>query len=98
MPMSGRSCQHRAVTHATGRPTSADPSSVATRDDFGDFLQAVLADYHASGKVEWENATLDRFLEALSAFSLARIADDDGQESASWRLIAEMVAAATGYE
>jgi hypothetical protein len=71
-----------------------------TRADFGDFLLDVLADYNSSGASEWENATLERFLDGLSAFAHARLVGmpDEKQEQATWQLFAEMVAAATGYE
>lgn len=49
------------MTYETGRMTSADPSDVATRDDFADFLGAVLADFRSSGESEWENTTLEGF-------------------------------------
>jgi hypothetical protein len=86
------------VGHETGRATTVDPSGVTSRDDFADFLQAVLQDYEATGRTEWENATLDRLLDALTAFSCARVDGQDDQETPSWRLFAEMIVAATGYE
>jgi len=85
------------MTYETGRGTSVDPSTVSGRDDFADFLQAVLQDYGAHG-IEWENGTLGRFLDGLSAVSWSRRIDREDEESASWRLFAEMVVAATGYE
>ena len=83
-----------------GRATDVDPSSVETRGDFANFLFAVLTDFRASGAAEWENGTLDRFLDAFSAFVDARVVDvpEQEQEQASWRLFAEIVRAATGYE
>lgn len=82
----------------TGRPVDADPSSVATRDDLADFVQAALADHRRDGHVEWENSTLDGFLEGFAAFAAAREVVGEDQETASWRLFAQMIAAATGYE
>ena len=83
----------------TGRRTNADTSPVSTRDDLANFLEAVLDDLRTGGgRDQWENPTLDRFLDALAAIASARIADRDDQEAASWRLIAEMIASATGYE
>jgi hypothetical protein len=54
----------------------------------------------AGGSDDWENGTLEGFLDGLAAASHARVVDRDGasQELASWRLFAELVAAATGYE
>ena len=70
------------------------------RADFAHFVTAVLADLRATGAAEWENATLERFLEAFAAFADARVADvpEQQQEDASWRLFAVVVQAATGYE
>jgi hypothetical protein len=83
----------------TGRRTDVDTSAVSTRDDLADFLEAVLDDLRTGGgRDQWENPTLDRFLDALAATASARVADRDDQEAASWRLFAEMIASATGYE
>jgi hypothetical protein len=88
------------VTYQTGRATDVDPSRVETRDDFARFLSAVLADFRAAGAAEWENGTLDRFLDGFAAFADTRVAavPQHQQELASWRLFADMVRAATGYE
>jgi len=86
------------VGYETGRATTVDPSGVSSRDDFADLLQAVLQDYEGGGKLEWEKATLDRFLDGLTAFSWARVAGQADQETPTWRLFAEMIVAATGYE
>lgn len=82
----------------TGRSTTADPSGVLSRDDFGDFIAAALDDYSATGKAEWENASTDRLLEALAAFAHARVVGGGDQETPTWRRFAEMIVAATGYE
>ena len=83
----------------TGRPTNADASTVSGRDELASFVEAVLADFRlGGGETEWENAKLDRFLEALGAIAGARLVDAEDQEAASWRLFEEMIAAATGYE
>jgi hypothetical protein len=58
----------------------------------------VLQDYEAAGRTEWENGTLDQLLDAMAALSWARIAGRTDQETATWRLFAEVIAAATGYE
>jgi len=85
--------------HGPRRATNVDPSSVSSRDGFADFLEAVLDDFRAhGGRTEWENTTLDRLLEALAAFAAARVVERGEQETASWSLFAEMIAAATGYE
>lgn len=69
------------------------------RDSFGDFLEAVLGDLQVGGgESEWENSTLATFLGALAGFAEARVVGREDQEEASWRLFAEMIVAATGYE
>lgn len=83
-----------------GRATHVEPEPT-TRDEFGEFVLGVLADFAESGRAEWENNTLERFLDGLAAFALARRVDGRAgelQEGASWALFAELVAAATGYE
>ena len=89
---------HGAVTYETGRATDVDSNNVETRDDFAHFLSAVLADFRSTGEAEWENGTLDRFLDGLSAFAGGRVieAPELDQERASWCLFAEIVRAATG--
>lgn len=86
------------MTYETGRATDVDPSNVETREGFAGFLLAVLDDFRGTGKFEWENATLERFLDGLSAFTHARVVNEQDQERASWRLFAEIIRAATGYE
>jgi hypothetical protein len=88
------------VNYETGRATDVDPSNVETRDDFARFLSAVLADFRSTGEAEWENGTLDRFFDGLSAFADARVVEtpEPDQEQVSWRLFAEIVRAATGSE
>ncbi|MGW5365474.1 DUF7660 family protein [Actinopolymorpha pittospori] len=73
---------------------------MTSRDEFGDFVHGVLADFRSTGAAEWENGTLDRFLDGLSAVAFARLVNepDEDQERATWGLFAEMIAAATGYE
>ena len=85
---------------ATGRATHVDPEPATSRDDFGEFVLGVLADFNESGHSEWENNTLERFLDGLSAFALARVHGraDGEQEQPSWALFAELIVAATGYE
>lgn len=80
------------------RPTRADASEVSSRDDFAAFLESVLEDFRQSGRDEWENRTLERFLDALAAFADARVVDARDQETATWRLFAEIVVGATVYE
>jgi uncharacterized MAPEG superfamily protein len=98
LPLAER--QYGCVTYQTGRATHADPSRVETREDFAQFVAAVLADFQATGAAEWENGTLERFLDAFAAYADARVVDVPAQqqEHPSWRLFAEIVQAVTGYE
>ena len=87
------------MDYETGRSTTADPTSVTDRDSFGDFIEVVLGDLRLGGGAsEWENSDLDAFLEALAAFAEARVIGRTDQDEPSWRLFAEMIVAATGYE
>lgn len=87
------------MDYETGRFTTAEDAEVRTREDFATFAEALLKDFREKGSSEWDT-TLDNFLDALAAFSDARLVDRDPseQEVPSWRLFAEIVAAATGYE
>ena len=95
-----RPCHGCGVTFETGRSTTANPSSVSSREDFAAFVEAALADFTTGGADTWENGTLERFLDGLAAVSHARVEDLDSasQEAATWQLFAQLVAAATGYE
>ncbi len=77
-------------------------TNVQSRDDFVRFVREMLRELD-SAKQQWENTTLERFLEALAGWS----GDMDGYyanrgqvlpEQPSWRLMAEMLLAATIYE
>jgi hypothetical protein len=88
------------MVYDTGRPTDVDPSYVRSREDFADFISAVLADFRSGGEFEWENGTLERFLDGLAAFAYARVVDEPerDQEQASWQLFGKIIRTATGYE
>ncbi len=80
-----------------------EASLISSRQDLAEFVRRMAA-VAASGKtVRWENDSLPRFLEALAAY----LADMDGYfrnqglavpDHPSWRLIADVLAAATHYE
>ena len=54
---------------STGRPALVgDFAGVATREDLRRFVVQMHSDFVESGVVEWENATLERFLEAMAAY------------------------------
>jgi hypothetical protein len=84
----------------TGRFTTADASPVGTREGLSEFVGAMLGDFRSSGGDEWENRTLEDFLDALEACVGARLVTEpaEAQEQPSWRAFAEILRAATGYE
>jgi hypothetical protein len=76
--------------------------AVNSRDQFVDFLNALRQDA-VTHPEEWQNKTLDEFLEALSAW----VHDMDGYyknnnqpvpTSPDWKNVAEMMLAAKFYE
>lgn len=82
-------------------PLSSD-DEIHTRDDLAAFIRDLHQDYLRRGH-EWENSTLDRFLEALAAW----IDDSDGwyrnfgkelPANGDWTFIARALGAATVYE
>jgi hypothetical protein len=90
--------------YSTGRAAEAgDPAQVTSRDDLRRFVGQMLADFMGSGVLEWENATLERFLEALGGY----LGDLDGYfrnrgeavpDQPDWHLVALLLLAASGYE
>jgi hypothetical protein len=66
-------------------------------------IAQMRADLAGRGSQEWENPTLDRFLEALEAVvddlpgQLARHGEAE-TALAAWALLAQVLVAATGYE
>jgi hypothetical protein len=82
---------------ATGRFADVSPREVAAVRSAADFARLVAhmrEDLGRTGKTEWENATLDRFLAALAA-----VAEDRGPEGPlSWAELADLVVTATGHE
>ncbi len=91
-----------------GKPTEFDGESLAqrvdtieTREDFSKFAQLLMQNYKKR-RGEWENDKLDRYLEAVAAFS----SDFEGYvrntgsnaEDNPWRLLASVLLAAKVYE
>ncbi|NBN79331.1 hypothetical protein GWI72_13725 [Microvirga tunisiensis] len=77
-------------------------NAVETRDDFIEFIGALRRDLKSSPD-DWQNTTLDGFLEALAAW----VQDMDGyyQNNSlpvtlllNWKNVAEMMLAAKHYE
>ena len=88
----------------TGRFAHVDRAGpVASRQDVQRVVAQMRADLAGRGSQEWENQTLDRFLEALEASWTGFPAGSAWQGKAEpaqpdWALLADMLVAATGYE
>lgn len=67
--------------------------NVKTRKDFEEFLKLLKTNY-LNVKKEWDNDTLESFLEGLYGYNY----DSDVEEKASWKLFAEMLLASRVYE
>jgi hypothetical protein len=81
---------------------SSAPESVNSKSDFVQFVEGLRAD-PGKNPDEWENPTLDSFLEAMAAWVTA--SDDSYRntgrpvpDNVSWRVFAEVLAAARIYE
>lgn len=80
-----------------------DPEDVTSREQFSDFVASLLRDLHDNSR-EWENPTLELFLEAAAGYALdvpgalknARSRIDP--EKPSWELFALILAGARIYE
>jgi hypothetical protein len=76
---------------------------VNSRQSFARFLELLLKDYHENSD-QWENNTLDRFLEAMSAYAndIQGYYENTGQnvnaDSASWQVFADIFRGARVYE
>jgi hypothetical protein len=88
----------------TGRFAHVDRAGpVTSRQDTQRVIAQMRADLADRGSREWENPTLDRFLEALEAVLdglPGRLARQGKPETAEldWALLADILIAATGYE
>lgn len=75
---------------------------VSTHTDVAAIVEEMLADLRAN-PTEWENPSLDRFLDALAA-SLEALSPlyanrgDQLPDQPTWRMFAEALVMATGYE
>jgi len=77
-------------------------SCVQTKADLVTFIEALREDFKTK-PIEWENATLERYLAALASWledSAGYYRAMDGAEPAvpSWRTVADMLIAAKMYE
>jgi hypothetical protein len=87
----------------TGRPAYVDGvDRVATHTDVATVVEQMLTDLRAHPN-EWENPNLDRFLEALAASlqALDSLYANRGEElptQPTWKMLAEVLVMASGYE
>jgi hypothetical protein len=86
----------------SGGAVNSKPECVNSRSDFVQFVEGLRADL-AENPDEWENPTLDRFLEAMAAWVAAsdnacRNTGCPVPDNISWRFFAEALAAAQIYE
>lgn len=71
-----------------------DAAAVKTVGDVARIAEWMRADLNGSGREEWENGTLDSFLDALCG-----VLDSERYErQPSWADVAEILVRATGYE
>jgi hypothetical protein len=88
----------------TGRFAHVERAApAATRQDVQRVIAQMRADLAGRGSQEWENPTLDRFLDALEAVLdglPGQLARQGKAETAQpdWALLADILVAATGYE
>jgi hypothetical protein len=89
----------------TGRAAAVEWSrvdAVETRQDVVAIVEAMLADLQAAPD-DWENGTVQRYLEALAATlnALDRLYANRGEPipaTATWRQVAQALVMASGYE
>jgi hypothetical protein len=91
--------------YETGRSADipdADLAEVASHADVARIVEQMLADLRAHPD-EWEDGTLERFLDALAAAfeALPPLYANRGEpmpNQPTWKLIAEVLVMASGYE
>ncbi len=83
--------------------TDMDPSKVKSRQDFVEFVSLLKDDFKLS-ESNWENVTVESFLEALSAYSndvdgyYKNMKIDVDADAPSWRVFADILRGASIYE
>jgi hypothetical protein len=89
--------------HETGRFANVgDLNKISNHTDVAQVAERMLTDLRAH-PAEWENPTLERFLEALAASleGLPGLYANRGErfpESPTWKIFAEALVMASGYE
>jgi hypothetical protein len=77
--------------------------TINTRQDLAEFIQALLRDLETNQQ-EWENPQLERYLDALAAWTtdmdgyFRNVHGHPGPEQPTWRIIGYMLLAARTYE
>jgi len=77
-------------------------SSVSSKEDLADFIEALRTDF-VENSAEWENPTVDKFLDAMAAWvrSMDNYYRNTGNApvaSPTWSVFADMLSAAKIYE
>jgi hypothetical protein len=80
----------------------ANGVEVSSKEDLADFIEAMREDL-LKDPTQWENATLDRFLEAMAAWVRAmdnfyRNTGKQPIETPTWSVFADILLAAKMYE
>ncbi|MFI0941304.1 hypothetical protein [Streptomyces sp. NPDC021020] len=70
---------------------------VRSREELALYVDELLAEFRQRGDA-WENATLERFLDALAACVRAHGREAPGDAPAEWGYLAFVLGAATVYE
>ena len=82
--------------------STKDVAKIVSKEDLSDFIEA-LRDNFLQSSSEWENPTVDRFLDAMAAWIRSmddyyRNAGESPPVAPTWRTIAEILSAAKVYE
>ena len=77
-------------------------NAINTEDDFVVFVQALAEDLNKN-RLEWENDSLERYLEAIAAWSqnidsYFKNTNQPLPENVNWRIIGQILLAAKVYE
>jgi hypothetical protein len=77
-------------------------ASVKSKEDLADFVSFLREDLHTHPE-EWENASLDCFLEAMAAWipAMDQVYKNKGKapiDNPTWSTLAEILVAASQYE
>jgi predicted Ser/Thr protein kinase len=79
-----------------------DLSKIVSKEDLADFIET-LRDNFVQSSSEWENPTMDRYLDAMAAWvrdmdGYYRNAGENPPIQPTWRTVADILVAAKIYE